>query len=205
MKKKSIANICLSLLAAATVLTVGVNSALAYFTTYTTAEGGIPIHLGDRTEIEESFSNKIKHITITSEAGSEPVYIRARAFCTRYGYSYQSVVDGAWTENPGDNHRIPDADKGQYWYYTSIVKGGESTSTLDVIIDIPSQTDPAVPGQPALEDGDSFNVIVIYESTPVRYDENGNPYADWNEKLDVVTATGSGIVSDSDAGTGDGR
>ena len=205
MNKKKIRNICLSLLAAASVLAMGVNGALAYFTTYTTAEGGLPIHLGDRTEIVEDFSNKTKHITITSDADSEPVYIRARAFCTRYPFAYRSVVDGAWTRDPGNNHLIPDADAGQYWYYTAIVNGGESTSTLDVIIEIPSKDDLAASGQPGLEDGDSFNVIVIYESTPVRYDENGDPYADWNEKLDVVTATGSGTVADSDAGTGDGR
>ncbi len=36
---------------------------------------------------------------------------------------------------------------------------------------------------PKDENGQEFNVVVIYESTPVRYDENGNPYFDWSQKL----------------------
>ena len=31
---------------------------------------------------------------------------------------------------------------------------------------------------------ESFNVIVVQESTPVLYDEQGNPYADWNRVMD---------------------
>lgn len=36
-----------------------------------------------------------------------------------------------------------------------------------------------------MEYTDDFNVIVIQECTPVLYDENGNPYADWNVILDT--------------------
>ena len=35
-----------------------------------------------------------------------------------------------------------------------------------------------------LKDGLTFNVVVIYESTPVLYREDGTPYADWNAVLD---------------------
>lgn len=195
MKKKRIRNICLSLFALGTILTAGVSNALAYFTTYTTAEGGLPIHLGDRTEITESFDARTKHLTITSDPDSEPLYIRARAFCARYELTYQG---DAWTQEAGEWNRIvPAGEPDEYWYYRDIIKGGESTETLDVIINIPAQSqettpDPTKPEQPQPEDGETFNVIVIYESTPVRYDENGEPYADWTGTLDIVTDTGTG-------------
>ena len=38
--------------------------------------------------------------------------------------------------------------------------------------------------------GDSFHVAVIYESTPVRYNADGTPYADWDEVLNSVTMEG---------------
>ena len=185
MKRKDIRNICLSLLAGAAVLTTGVNSALAYFTTYTTAEGGLP-------EITETFDSKTKHLVITSDADSEPVYIRARAFCARYEVAYQSSPEGIWTQESGVwNKVVPGGEAdGDWYYYKEIVPGGGSAATLDVVIDIPPVPEGNEPGQTKPEDGESFNVIVIYESTPVRYDENGEPYADWSETLDVVTATG---------------
>lgn len=68
---------------------------------------------------------------------------------------------------------------------------------MDVVIDIPAMPEGNEPGQTKPEDGESFNVIVIYESTPVRYDENGEPYADWSETLDVVTATGKPEADES--------
>ncbi|MCM1025237.1 MAG: hypothetical protein NC432_02310 [Roseburia sp.] len=183
MKKRNIVNIGLSLLAAALILTVGVKSALAYFTTYTGAEGGLPIHLGDRTEITETFDSRTKHIVITNAAGSEPVYVRARAFCTRYGFTYRSDADGIWTQEAGAWNRVVPAEEtaGDWYYYKEAIPGGGSAAVLDVVIDIPSQG----------EDDESFNVIVVYESTPVRYDENGEPYADWTATLDVTTDTGS--------------
>ncbi len=33
------------------------------------------------------------------------------------------------------------------------------------------------------EEGDEFNVVVVYESTLVLYDKDGNPYADWSNVL----------------------
>ena len=34
-----------------------------------------------------------------------------------------------------------------------------------------------------------FNVIVVQECTPVLYDENGNPYADWNAVADSTESS----------------
>lgn len=184
MKKKTIRNLGLCLLAGFSVLAAGVNGTLAYFTTYTGAEGGHVVHLGDRTQIRESFDSWTKHVTVTSDPESEPVYVRARAFCVRYGFRYQPS-SARWTAAKGSWNEIVPEGADEYYYYTDILQGGESTDVLDVVIDIPSKEE-----DEKFEDGDSFNVIVIYESTPVRYHEDGTPYADWTQTLDVVTDTG---------------
>ena len=198
MKKRTARNLCLSLLAAGSVLAAGVNGALAYFTTYTAAEGGYVIHLGDRTRIEETFDSWTKHVTVTNDPESEPVYIRAKAFCARYGLVYNSPA-GNWTTARGAWNEIVPSGADEYYYYTEIVNGGESTDVLNVVIDFP-----AADGESVSEDRESFNVIVIYESTPVRYHEDGTPYADWTEKLDVVIDTGEkgDAEAASDAGGG---
>ena len=162
--------------AAAGVLAAGMGTAHAYFTTYVAVRGGFPIEMGDRTEITETFSNWVKHVRIANEAGSEPVYIRAKAFC---GSAYDLVyVDESGRWSPGEDG---------YYYYDGIVNGGEVTEELQVRIEnVPEDiTDPT-----------SFNVVVVYESTPVRYDEAGNPYADWSMTLDSGSMDESGVVID---------
>lgn len=153
----------LPVLALSLVMTAGIGKAWAYFTTYASAQGGIPIELGSETEITERFSSWIKHLTITNDEGSEPVYIRARAF---YGGNYTVTYEGTgWS-----------AGEDGYYYYDGIVEGGGSTSELLVKIGgIPEED---------LKDQQTFNIIVIYESTPVQYHEDGTPYADWTAVLD---------------------
>ena len=193
MKRKTIRNIGLSLLAAALISSAGIKGAMAYFTTYTTAEGGYVSHLGDKTEIKESFDSWTKHVTVSSAPDSEPVYIRARAFCARYDLTYASG-SGRWTSGKGGWNEVVPAGEDGFYYYTEIVNGGESTDVLDVVIDIPFEEDSS------WEDGDSFQVIVVYASTPVRYHEDGTPYGDWTEILDASTEIKTG---GSEAG-GDG-
>ena len=38
---------------------------------------------------------------------------------------------------------------------------------------------------------DTFDVIVIQETTPVLYDSNGRAYADWERQADTTTDIGS--------------
>lgn len=166
MRKK---NILLAAMAAALTLSAGVGSAWAYFTTYAEAKGGYTIELGDRTTVEEEFSAWTKHVVVTSEEGSEPVYVRARAFC---GSGYSLVYSGSDRWGPA-------ADG--YYYYSDILGGGESTDPLDVRIeDVPAEVDDAA----------AFNVVVVYETTPVLYREDGTPYADWTATLDSGTVEG---------------
>ncbi len=157
-----------AVLAAAAIMTAGLGQAWAYFTTYATAEGGYVIKLGDRTEITENFSDWTKTVTVTNEEGAAPVYVRVKAFGPS---TYELIYEGpGWT-----------AKEDGYYYYDGMVPGGGSTGPLNIRINgIPEDA----------KDGDTFNVIVIYESTPVLYDENGSALpADWTAVLDVTTST----------------
>ena len=180
----------LALLAAAMALTAGIGSANAYFTTYAEAQGGLTIHMGNETEIEERFDSWTKHVVIDSESGSEPVYVRVKAFC---GSEYSLVFSGAgWSANIADQGTGSIAAPGDsgFYYCTDILYGdgsfegegneGVGGKTSELLIEIKDKD-----GKPIVttEDSPDFNVVVIYECTPVLYDEAGNPYADWTRKV----------------------
>jgi hypothetical protein len=155
-------NIILAASALCLVLSATVNVASAYFTTYAQAKGGYTIELGEQTNINEKFSGWVKYVTITSAADSKPVYVRAKAFS---GSQYTLDYSGSgWT-----------LGKDGYYYYDAILNPSESTGELLVQIS----------GVPVNPDGEeAFNVVVVYESTPVLYDETGAAYADWNVSVE---------------------
>lgn len=175
MKRK---HILLASLAAVLVMISGVGAAHAYFTTNTAVAGMRTIHVGSDTDIEEEFSQWVKYVTITNSESSQAVYVRAKAFHgSQYRVGYESETDGGgvamWTL--GDDG---------YYYYRDILRAGESTqAALKVVID--------ASGIP--EDGGSFNVTVVYEASPVQYDGEGNPYQDWNVKLDPLKTQGTDL------------
>ncbi len=144
------------------VLSTGIGTAWAYFSTYSEAEGGYRLHLARQreVEIEEEFSQWTKRISLKNEEGKSPVYVRAKVFApTMQSVSYLNE-SGKWS--PGEDG---------YYYYSDVLKGGESTEELLARIG-------NVPGAP--EEGESFNVVVVYESVPVNYRADGTPYAEWN-------------------------
>ena len=74
--KKTIA---LAAAAFALILSLGIGSAMAYFTTYATANGGVQINLGfTTTKPDEEVSDWTKHIQITN-TGDHECYIRVKA------------------------------------------------------------------------------------------------------------------------------
>ena len=118
--------------------------------------------------IEEKFENWSKYVTITSEAGSVPVYVRVKAFA---GSTYELKYEGTeWTYKDADG----------YWYYNSVLQGGGTTEVLRVGIDnIPVN----------LKEGMNFNVVVVYETIPVQY--GVNPWdADWTQSKTSQTTFG---------------
>ena len=163
--------IILTLLVFALVISANIQPAIAYFTTYTYAVGGCPIYLRDTTRIEETFSQRVKHIRISSDANSEPVWVRAKVFFAYQGVD--SVVvsseSGKWVEGEKDENGYV------FYYYTEPLLGGEKTDELTATINFKEGVTPA--------EGDNFNVIVIYESTPVRYSDTTYTDAKWNAAL----------------------
>ncbi|MDO5132967.1 MAG: hypothetical protein Q4D81_08290 [Eubacteriales bacterium] len=153
------------------VLGASMGTAWAYFTTYATAKGGVTLHMGHEEKVEESFSNNRKTINIESTADSQPVYIRARGFYKDpEGLSYSESQN--WT-----------AGEDGWIYYTKILQPGtslaDSGDQLVVKITFPADA----------KEGDTVNVIIVYETTEVQYNEAGEPLAstdaDWTRKVDT--------------------
>lgn len=59
-----------------------------------------------------------------------------------------------------------------YFYYDSIVAGGERTETLTLKFNTRNIKKP--------------NIIVVSEITGTTYDHSGEAYADWNRKIEIV-------------------
>lgn len=150
------------ILAAAAIvlpLSIGAGSALAYFTANVEASGRALVEVGPDTDITEEFGDWTKHVTISSKPDSAAVWIRAKAFCgDKYGLKY-SGTDWTFNENDG------------YCYYTSVLAPGKTANVLDVEITGVPEDD---------EEREDFNVVVIYERTPVEYDSAGN-YTTWDK------------------------
>lgn len=134
-----------------------VESSLAYFTTYVSSGGGGTVSLGVSAEIRENVSDMTKHVTIVNTSENE-CYVRVKVFAG-------SVI----SYDPAGTNWSEEADADGYWYYGEILPGGGETSVLDVVIKVPEGFNE-----------DDFNVVVVQECVPVFYDDNGNPYADWN-------------------------
>lgn len=206
-KKKILADSILASLAVATVLAAGIGSANAYFTTYAEAKGGIPVELGDRTQIWEGFSEWTKKLVITAEEDSEPVWVRARAFARSdyplvYTYAGNDIPYYTTAESvPGDVVWYTLGDG--YYYYNGLVDLEHPSAQLDIkITGVPVKPEDSTEGSTEDFAPEDFNVIVIYESTPVRYDEGGNLLpADWNEILDSNLNT-EGEQQPADPGQG---
>lgn len=154
MKKKSILLLALTVVL---VLAAAIQPAIAYFTTYAQARGNKPLSLGD-TWIEERFEEWVKYISVHNEPGENggmSVYVRARAFSgAAYPLSYD-YDETYWVEgNDG------------YYYYTEILEPGMSTG-YDESTGVDRRLKVSITRPAQAEDGDSFNVPVVYETVPV--------------------------------------
>ena len=171
--KKKMKTICLS--AAALVLAMGVmvGTAMAYFTTYAVADGGVTLDLGfTHTEINEEVINGKKQLVLENTSDYD-CYVRLKALT---GNAHKDGI--AYSEPEGAGLWTPGTDG--YYYYNAIVEAGGTTSQIDVSFVLPqeNQTD--------------FNVIIIQECTPVLLDENGEAYADWSVTADISQSVYAG-------------
>lgn len=161
MSKLSKKTICLAAAVALTG-TLAVGSAYAYFTTYSEAKGNVVFQMGEtRTEPHEEVKEGKKIVSIEN-TGDYDCYIRVKAYAgNNYNLSYADGGSGKWYDG-GDG----------YWYYKDILEAGSTSET--VLVNIPKEL------LEDITDEKDLNVIVIQECTPVQYDDNGEPYADWN-------------------------
>ena len=169
MKRKYL---ILTIIMTVLVLGASIGGTISYFTAYARASGGLTLSFGAGTTITEPEPVAwTKHLTVTNNSDSVPVYVRAKAFT---GTDYQSGLTYSgegWSAGAED-----------YWYYAEPLAPGASSAELLVHIG-------NVPEEP--KEGDQFNVIVVYESIPVQYDANGNMLSAQDTDWDLVLDTGS--------------
>ena len=122
------------------LVVLSTTAAYAYFTDYEEAKGGAKISLKGQTEVTEVADNKHKDITVENQDDADMI-VRVQVF----GEKLEYVPGEGWTDG-----------KDGFWYYDSILKPGESTSTLTV--NIPQDID------------HDFDVVVVHESSRVVYD-----------------------------------
>lgn len=161
----------LAALVVALVVCMGVTPALAYFTDSTEASGGLAIGTKSTTHMDEEYADGVKHVTVTNDAESTvAVFVRARVYSTEA----VSISGEGWTA------------EGDWYVYGEAVDPDKSTAPLDVKITFPSRKK-ADKDPKGYEIGDNFNVVVVYESTPAKYDKNNNPAPDWSLVYDTVS------------------
>lgn len=190
---------------AALALLVGgmrVDKAWAYFTDQSYATGGLKIGVVPEPDIEEEYDDREKHVVITNSPEADvSIYARARVFANPQYLEAGGIYGNNWTTEP-------DAD-GWYYYLLPIEPGGQSEELLVRIkfpvsdvdpsgatnasggVAVDETTDPAAAEAiaearaeaEANRAGENFNVIVVYEATPVQYAADGTPLApqdcDW--------------------------
>ena len=179
MKKYHIILVAFALLC---LVTGSITGAMSYFTTYAEAQGGVTLKLGEETEIGETYDGT-KNITIKNNHKDVSVYVRAKAFISpEYQDTLEYSAESLWTDGAVKFQDDASEDgRKTYWYYDEVLAPGESTKTaLKVKFDVPETA----------VNGDKFNVVVIYESIPVIYDEDGNPVEDWTQKITQITTEG---------------
>ena len=164
--KKNKLKIFLCMAALVMAMSVMIGTAMAYFTTYAEAEGGMTVDLGFAyTEIDEKVVNGKKQIVL-SNTGETDCYVRVKALT---GDAYKEGI--VYSEPDGESLWTPGAEG--FYYYNGIVAVGSNTSQLDVSFVLPT------------ENQTDFNIIIIQESTPVLYDESGEAYADWSVTAEI--------------------
>ena len=132
-------------------LTVSIALAVAYFTDYEDAKGGAVLHLSGQTEIKEEFDKNDKLVTVTNISEDDVnMVVRIMAFGENLQYSPEN--EGDWVKGEADN----------IWYYTKVLKKGESTSQLRVHVEgIAKPADPL-----------DLEVTVVQEAERVTYTQD---------------------------------
>lgn len=186
--KRSTCRLAGPVLAAALLLGVAAGPARAYFTASDSADGGIIIKQPD-TDIREYVGDGQKKVVIYNKEDSVPVWVRAKVFAaSEYNaeiikgagwsgptandwYTYDEIVDpGKTTKTSLDvkinwkfvKENVGEDDLPEGYYGSTVTvddEGGEDGGTSQVVIN--------------RADGTNYNIVVVYEAQPVKYDESG--------------------------------
>lgn len=162
MKNK---RILLALLALALAVATVLPAAMAYFTTNAQATGSRPLKLGGSTTIEEKMAGWVKEITISANADSQPMWVRARA----YPEALASITgEGGWVDG-----------KDGWWYFTTPLANPQTGDAKTQTTVLKAEVIP-VKVEEVGQIPDGFDVTVVYESAPVLYGTDGErlPYQD---------------------------
>lgn len=188
MKKK---HLFLAALAIVLVLCSSIGTAIAYFTTYTGANGGYVIHLGHKSVIHDVYTD-VKEISIQNVAdsaddvGKYPIFVRAQVF-----HGNDSIVSVNLQESPN----WTEAHEGNitYYYFGSPLYADlagnypsamSTTSTLKIKVDPNPEAD--------LKPGDLVDVVVTYQSVPAVFNTGGLPDmgTSWQNAAEIHTING---------------
>lgn len=174
-----------ALIAAAVTLTasLSVGSALAYFTTYCTAEGAYTMKMGfPDTDLEEHVDEEGKHIWVEN-TGEYEAFVRVKVFAPEN-------LNVSFNPSNGWEYHMDD----DYWYYSPVLQADGKTTELLVSYTFPVDEAPndEIDTRP-----DEFNIVVIYESVPVLYNENGDAdmMLSWSN---VAAIESSGTATDDE-------
>ena len=194
MKNKK--HLILAALAVVLVLASSVGIAMAYFTTYATAKGGYVLHLGNQTEITEEYSNGKKTLQIanTAENGTRPVFVRAKVLASSVVKKLDFQAVNGWYPASG-NPNFSGIDDSYYYYDRAIYGGGSSGQAVIVISLVDEESASSETEKTEFKDGDSYNVIVVYECVPAVFTTSGNPdfRTAWTTgKVTVINEGGNG-------------
>lgn len=164
----------IAIASAAFVAMFSIVPAWAYFTDTHEANGTIRIRVEPTTTIEEKYVAGQKTVVIRNlDTSDTPVFVRARVYASDVFTTNISAVNG-WR----------DGDDGWYYYNKPLDVGDD---TAPFVIDIPEllvENPDAIIDDLKVEA--NYNVIVIYESTPVQHKADGTEFANWDLKRDTV-------------------
>ncbi|MBE6040932.1 MAG: hypothetical protein E7220_00245 [Clostridiales bacterium] len=146
-------NIILGLFVTVLCLSVSVGAALAYFSDYEEASGGAVLTLGGQTRLYEGNDNTKKEIRIEN-TGETDMITRVAIF------GQEEYMKPITFEKASDWEKI-----GDFYYYTKVLKPGETTSQITAEMSFDWKTD-----DPDKKPDYQFDITVVHESTQAVYD-----------------------------------
>ncbi len=123
----------------------------------------MPVLVATFVEMQEEMHELDKHITIKNwEDSNDRVYVRLKVFAPTEILEYLDFAS-----NSEENGWKYDETDG-YIYYEPYLNADETSNPLIIDVNIPE------------EYKKDFEIVVVFEYTPVRYYEDGSPYCIWD-------------------------